>query len=219
MIQDVQDITSFKWGAITALSPLAVQLDGDTAALALVPDSLVDPLSLSVGTRVRVELSERKVVIHGVANGAGGGFQSGDIISTARSTARDGWLMCDGQSLLRASYASLFSAIGTTYGSAGSTHFNVPNLKGRVIVGRDSAQTEFDTLGEVGGAKRHTLTISEMPSHDHNIRIGSTSPGDGSGVRASDNYGTGSTQIQSEGGGNSHNNLQPYIVINYMIKV
>ncbi|QIN93844.1 minor tail protein [Microbacterium phage Alakazam] len=68
-IQSLSDLTSFKWGTITAVSPLAVKLDGDTAPLSLIPDTLV-PL-LAVGDRVRVELSLRKVVIHGKANGGG----------------------------------------------------------------------------------------------------------------------------------------------------
>jgi microcystin-dependent protein len=54
-------------------------------------------------------------------------------------------------------------------GGSGSTHFVLPNLKGRVPVGRDSSQTEFDTLGETGGAKTHTLTEAQMPSHLHSV--------------------------------------------------
>jgi hypothetical protein len=69
MIETVKDLTSFKWATVTATSPLAIKLDGDTAPLALIPDSLVDPLLLSAGDRVRVELSQRKVVIHGVSRG------------------------------------------------------------------------------------------------------------------------------------------------------
>lgn len=68
-IQDIRDITSFKWAQVTSVSPLAIRLDGDTAPLALIPDSLIDPLSLVVGDRVRVELSLRKVVIHGRSKG------------------------------------------------------------------------------------------------------------------------------------------------------
>jgi hypothetical protein len=67
MIADINDITSFKWATVTAVSPLAIKLDGDTAELSLVPDSLVDPLSLAINDRVRVELSLRKCVIHGKA--------------------------------------------------------------------------------------------------------------------------------------------------------
>lgn len=69
MITNIRDITSFKWGTVTGTAPIAVQLDGDTAPLALVPDSLVDPALLVIGDRVRVELSQRKVVIHGTSQG------------------------------------------------------------------------------------------------------------------------------------------------------
>ena len=64
-VQTVGDITSFKWATVTGVSPLAIRLDGDTSPLALIPDSLIDPAMLTVGDRVRVELSLRKVVVHG----------------------------------------------------------------------------------------------------------------------------------------------------------
>ncbi|QKN87782.1 minor tail protein [Microbacterium phage Nebulous] len=70
-IQTIGDMTSFKWATVTRVSPLAIRLDGDTDPLAMVPDSLVPTLLLAVGDRVRVELTQRKVVIHGKANGAG----------------------------------------------------------------------------------------------------------------------------------------------------
>jgi hypothetical protein len=92
---------------------------------------------------------------------------------------------------------------------------------GRVLVGVDASQTEFDTLGETGGAKTHTLTTAEMPSHTH-----SSGAGNGSvGVRATAgsveagthvNRGTvdnASTGTGSAGSGNAHNNLQPYITV------
>lgn len=69
MITDLQDITSFKWATIASSSPLSILLDGDTAPLALVPDSLIDPRLLWPGDRVRVELSLRKAVIHGKSAG------------------------------------------------------------------------------------------------------------------------------------------------------
>lgn len=68
-ISSVQDIPSFKWATVRSISPISVQLDGDPAPLALIPDCLVDPASLAIGNRVRVELSKRKVVIHGRNNG------------------------------------------------------------------------------------------------------------------------------------------------------
>lgn len=96
------------------------------------------------------------------------GSPTGAVTQFAGSAAPTGWLLCDGTAVSRATYADLFAAIGTTYGAGnGSTTFNLPNLKGRVPVGRDSADTSFDVLGETGGAKTHTLTVTEMPSHTH----------------------------------------------------
>lgn len=68
-IQDIRDITSFKWATIVDTDPLLIKLDGDTTPLGMVPDSLIDPQALVVGDRVRVELSQRKVVIHGRSQG------------------------------------------------------------------------------------------------------------------------------------------------------
>jgi len=87
---------------------------------------------------------------------------------------------------------------------------------GRVPVGIDSGDTDFDTAEETGGAKTHTLTTSEMPAHTHaytNPNIGS-SPNSGVGGSSSMNYPTanGGTTT-STGGGQAHNNLQPYIVV------
>ena len=87
---------------------------------------------------------------------------------------------------------------------------------GRVTVAIDSGQTEFDTLGETGGAKTHTLTTSEIPAHTHsytNPNIG-TAPNAGVGGSDSMNFPTanGGTTT-STGGGSAHNNLQPYIVV------
>lgn len=85
---------------------------------------------------------------------------------------------------------------------------------GRVIVGLDSGQTEFDTLDETGGAKTHTLTVPEMPAHTHTV------PGNnvgGSGNARIDASSSTTVTSSSAGGGGAHNNLQPYIVA-YMWK-
>lgn len=95
---------------------------------------------------------------------------TGSIVQFGGSTIPNGWLLCDGAQVSRTTYSALFSVIGTTFGVGdGLTTFNLPNLKGRVPVGRDATQTEFDALGENGGAKTHTLTTSEIPSHQHNV--------------------------------------------------
>jgi microcystin-dependent protein len=150
---------------------------------------------------------------------------SGTISQTARSTAPTGYLFCDGSAISRTTFSSLFDAIGTAYGVGdNSTTFNLPNLKGRVPVGRDSAQTEFDTLGETGGAKTHTLTTAEMPSHTHDTKAYNTG---GSAAYAANNLfisdgtnviGNGGATTAT-GGGGAHNNLNPYVVLNYMIKI
>lgn len=145
---------------------------------------------------------------------------SGFINLWATGVAPTGWLLCQGQAVSRTTYDDLFTVIGTTYGVGdGTTTFNLPNLQGRVPVGLDSSQTEFDTLGETGGAKTHTLTVDEMPSHSHAERyptgagsIDASQPDTGSSLS---DY---TTPSGSTGGGNAHNNLQPYIVLNYIIK-
>jgi len=90
-------------------------------------------------------------------------------------------------------------------------------ITGRVVVGIDSGQTEFDTLNETGGAKTHTLTVAEMPSHAHGQKVTANSgnPVDTRVDFTSDANGTEYNQgvdTYSTGGGGAHNNLQPYIV-------
>lgn len=159
----------------------------------------------------------------------------GCIVPFTSDTVPENWLLCDGQAVSRTDYALLFSRIGTTYGVGdGSTTFNLPDLRGRVAVGKDSTQTEFDNLGETGGEKTHTLTVDEMPSHNH---MQSTNYGRMTNMLEIDkNYGfaqngaykdrtvaaTGATtnvyETLSTGGGQAHNILQPYQVTNYIIK-
>jgi microcystin-dependent protein len=145
---------------------------------------------------------------------------AGVISMYGGSTAPSGWLLCDGSAVSRTTYARLFSAIGTKYGAGnGSTTFNLPNFKGRVPVGLDSSQNEFNSLNKKGGEKTHTLTINEMPSH-HQDYSGIISQYKGQGGGTTDNErlcNTGSGASTSTGGGQAHNNLQPYITVNYII--
>lgn len=145
---------------------------------------------------------------------------SGAIWMYGGEAPPNGWLSCGGQAVSRDTYADLFAAIGTAYGAGdGASTFNVPNLKGRVPVGVDSTQSEFDVLGETGGAKTHVLTINEMPSHEHQLNradgvggsLFSIPKGDGAVATSGEGIG-------NEGGGQAHNNLQPYIALNFIIK-
>ena len=146
----------------------------------------------------------------------------------ARTSLPAGWMICDGTAISRTDYSELFNLIGTTYGSGnGSTTFNLPNLKGRVVVGGDASQTEFNALGLTGGEKTHTLTVDEMPAHKHssnyNTAYDTGTTGWGSQIVQSQTYTFGITNMsnimQNTGKGYAHNNLQPYIVLNYIIKV
>ena len=154
-----------------------------------------------------------------VGGGSGGGGDStpiGTVEAYSGSTAPNGYLLCDGSTVSRTTYSDLFSVIGTTYGSGdGSTTFNLPNLKGRTVVMQDTTQTEFDTLGETGGSKElqnHKHTITKEAGLFWSPQSGGTwGLGSGSGVSRSN------IETDYEGTGNS-GNLQPYIVLNYIIK-
>jgi len=169
------------------------------------------------------------------------GVPAGVITQFAGSTAPAGWFICDGTPKNTTNEAALFSAIGYTYGGSGSS-FNLPNLKGKVAVGLDTAQGEFLQLGQSGGVKEVQLTVAQMPRHTHS----GTTNEDGyhrHQTRDFPNYqfqlASGSTAYSrlgedayteyagdhqhsfttGESGSNgTHQNLQPYIVVNYIIK-
>jgi microcystin-dependent protein len=134
------------------------------------------------------------------------------------ATAPTDWIVCDGASLERAgTYASLFAIIGTTFGSADGSHFNVPNLKGKVPVGLNASETEWDTLGETGGEKTHQISTAEMPAHTHTVNKSNSHVGGG----VENNSGGGSSHTvttSSKGSNTAHNNLMPYITLQYVIK-
>lgn len=146
---------------------------------------------------------------------------TGVVKMFAGSSAPSGYLICDGAAVSRTTYATLFALIGTTYGVGnGSTTFNVPNMKGRVPVGVDSGQTEFDTPGETGGAKTHTLTTTEMPAHTHTVPYNTGQSVASGPFTELINAGAPNASYNSgsQGGGGAHNNLQPFIALNFIIK-
>lgn len=157
----------------------------------------------------------------------------GAVLPYASGSAPTGWLNCTGQAVYRGDYPALFAVIGTTYGAGdGSTTFNLPNLSGRVVVGQGTgAGLTARSMGSTGGAETHTLTTSEMPSHSHT----SNATGGSLGLITADGLNTATDtdssavepnlyaapvalSIDSSGDGGAHNNMQPFTVLNYIIK-
>ena len=83
------------------------------------------------------------------------------------SFAPTGWALCNGQLLPINQNQALFSLLGTTFGGDGRTNFALPNLQGRTPIHVGSGHT----LGEQGGAQAHTLSISELPTHTHQVNV------------------------------------------------
>jgi len=157
----------------------------------------------------------------------------GEIVCWSTNTSPDAnWLACDGASLLRTNYPDLFAVIGTTYGAADATHFNVPDLQGRapIMAGSGTGLSSYN-VGDAGGAETHTLTVTETPSHahadtGHTHAEGTSLPALGAAlvgipipaaIPAVGVTGIGFAGISNTGGGGSHNNIQPYLAINYLI--
>lgn len=92
----------------------------------------------------------------------------GDIKMSVHNTDFYGWLKCDGRSVSRTTYADLFAVIGTSFGSASATTFNLPDCRGRVLgtLGQGAGLTNR-TLGQNAGEELHTMTTAEMPAHTH----------------------------------------------------
>jgi len=159
---------------------------------------------------------------------------TGSVTMFASNSIPSGWLVCQGQNLSTTTYAGLFAVIGYTFGGAGAV-FNVPYMVDRVPVG---AGGTLGSLGAGGGALTHTLTGSEMPTHAHTIvdvshnhgsfagnyiTDGSSAGvyvvgGDGAFAGNTANSFTGITGTDNAGGGGGHNNVQPYVALNFIIK-
>lgn len=163
---------------------------------------------------------------------------AGIVKGFAGTVVPTGWLNCDGAAVSRSGYSGLFAAIGTAWGVGdGSTTFNVPDLRGRTLIGAGvgtglSARTLATLLGE----ERHALSVAELaahshgvndPQHAHNVTAGGPTAGGSldflfgsgghSGFAPSEGAPT-NISIQSAGSGTAHNIMQPSAVIQWVIK-
>ncbi len=135
-----------------------------------------------------------------------------------------GWLPCDGRFILKADYPELYSVIGDVYGHT-STSFRLPSSVDRMAVGAGNKYA----LGAKGGSDTHVLSISEMPRHDHYVRVKKGVMGDSNddnpggsgngGRRTMDGSVDYSAKTEYNGSGNAHNNMPPYIAFNKIIFV
>ena len=169
----------------------------------------------------------KKIKASKVGTGQAGGGDTlpiGAILPFSSDTVPNGWLLCDGRIVEQADYPELFEVIGTTYGYYSRTDFKLPDLRGRVAVGKNTVidtetpDTDFNELGKTGGEKEHTLTIDEMPSHKHGFQANN----DFHAQSGTDAWifkgGRNDGFILETGGSQPHNNLQPYLVTNFIIK-
>ncbi|GMK42804.1 tail Collar domain-containing protein [Paenibacillus sp. CCS19] len=138
-----------------------------------------------------------------------------------------GWLPCNGQLLNISTNTALFSLLGTAYGGDGIRTFALPDYRGRVPVHQSSSLP----IGATGGEEAHTLTVTEMPAHNHHV---SASNGDGTAKSPegmtwavpqskANSFSTtldktmSSAAFSAAGGSQPHSNMQPYLAINYCI--
>lgn len=155
----------------------------------------------------------------------------GEIRMFGGNFAPAGWEFCQGQLMPISEYETLFNLIGTTYGGDGQSTFALPDLRGRIPIHQGSGFV----LAETGGVEQVTLTVSQIPAHSHPALASSSSANSSSpagnvagrvttaGVFA---YGTDAplTTLSSQamgpvGGNQPHNNLQPYLCVNFIISM
>ena len=138
-----------------------------------------------------------------------------------------GWALCNGQFLPINQNQGLFALLGTTYGGNGQTTFALPNLRGRVPIHMGSGHT----LGEAAGSTSVTVNIQQLPTHIHGLQVNSANGSQANPLNAyfgaANNIyhspaGTGFTTthpqtVGSVGGSQPHNNMMPYLVLNFII--
>ena len=161
----------------------------------------------------------------------------GEIRLFAGNFAPAGWMLCQGQQLPISEYDTLFQLIGTTYGGDGETYFQLPNLAGRVPVHQGTLSGTGSTyqIGESAGVESVTLSTNQIPQHRHGFNVVAGLPGNQ--VSPSGNLpamslnvtpyvnegpaggGFNANAITPAGGSQPHENMQPYLGLNFIISL
>jgi microcystin-dependent protein len=138
----------------------------------------------------------------------------------AAVAAPTGYLLVEGQTISRTTYAALFAVYGTTWGAGdGSTTFTMPDWRGRSPLGAGTGSgLTARTVGQTGGEETHVLTTPEIPSHSHNTYVDGTTAPFSIGVDFNGAIATGGTQTGLTGGGGAHNTMHPFAVTNWIVK-
>jgi len=157
----------------------------------------------------------------------------GQIIIFAGNFAPRGWAFCDGQLLSIAQNSALFSILGTTYGGDGVTTFALPDLRGRVPLspGTGPGLSKY-TQGQRGGAENVSLNVNQIPAHNHQVGASTSTkntvePAAGNILASPDgtaNFANSDpdttmreSSIRNTGGGQEHENRQPFLAIPWII--
>jgi microcystin-dependent protein len=152
----------------------------------------------------------------------------GEIRLVPFNFAPRGWAICAGQLLPISQNQALFALLGTTYGGNGQTTFALPDLRGRVPIGagQPSAGSSYP-LGATGGEETVALTTRQLPQHAHPIHASSAAAttknpttaflAGGGAYGAQRNVRMNAAMIGRTGGGEGHENRQPYLALNYII--
>lgn len=181
--------------------------------------------------RTRITLLERRLARAG-GGGGGSSITAGMLQPFVGGSVPSGWLLCDGSEVDRTTYAELFSAVGTTFGPGdGSTTFNLPDMRGRTLVGADGAT--FGAIGDQGGAETHVHDLSSdtiaaiswsASASRVQLQRNTSSPATSRNVETSSNMsalagysGTSTNGIRVYGDTDPASSLQPYTVVNWLI--
>lgn len=234
----------------TAMGSGASRFKGGRTAIGA--SAQVITLGTSPGPMV---IKSTKLVTSGDIDATGDYLKSGAVLvpigtvwSFAGSNAPTNWLICNGTTVSRTTYAALYAVVGTTYGAGdGSTTFNLPDLQGRVPIGAGAGSgLSSRSIGNKGGEEAHAIAVAELPAHGHDI----TDPGHGhyicsykdGGSALGGNYReapvpayqggfpnvgftdmytnsvTTNITIKPTGSGTASNVMQPFVVLNYIIR-